>query len=444
MRVNTYVLVVAVSAVIAVTLAATMLPRPTQAELSACVCFALIGLLSHLLAYRTSTNATGSVAFIPFLSAVVLSPNVASVVVVSCTVFLVELRARRSLVKGAFNVAQYGLAASVAGLAFALFGGVSPLVERVPKSLEIVAYFIAFSAFVVINKLSVSIVVALSERTDVMSVWRRVTEGALAYDLLSLPFAYAYARAYAEMGAGWTLALSVPLLGVRQLYRTNWQLQRTSEELLQLMVKAIEARDPYTSGHSRRVAQYAVIIARSLGLRAKQVGRVYTAAMLHDVGKIHEDFAPILRKPSALTSAERVIIESHSERGAQLVATVSQLEDIVPDIRHHHERFDGTGYPSHLIGNQIPLGARVIMIADTIDAMTSDRPYRKSLGRNEVLAELKRASGSQFDGQLVLAFLQSKAVDQIFDAVERLQGRDALAATNDTAAPRIVRLIRSA
>ena len=444
MRVNTYVTAVGITSLVAVAAAALALPLPSPVEVSACVCFALIGLLSHLLAYRTSTNATGSVAFIPFLAAVVLSPNVAAVIVVGLTVFLVELRARRSLLKGAFNISQYVLAASVAVLAFSKLGGLSPLFERVPQTFELLAYFVAFGAFVVVNKLSVSIVVALSERSEIAEVWRRVTEGALLYDLLSLPFAYAYARAYAEVGAGWTLALSVPLLGVRQLYRTNWQLQRTSEELLQLMVKAIEARDPYTSGHSKRVAHYAVIIARSMGMRAKQVDRVYTAAMLHDVGKIHEDFAPILRKPSSLTPAERGVIESHSERGAQLVATVSQLEDIVPVVRHHHERFDGTGYPSRLVGEQIPIGARVIMIADTIDAMTSDRPYRAALSKEQVLAEVDRVSGTQFDPSIVEAFVKSKGVGQVFEAVARFQGTDDPGAAQKSETPRNVRLVKSA
>ena len=417
---------------------------PSSVELSACVCFGLIGLLSHLLAYRTSANASGSVAFIPFLAAIVLSPNAAAVVLVGITVLLVELRARRSLLKGTFNISQYTLAASIAVLAFSLLGGRSPLFERTLESSELTAYFIAFGAFVVINKLSVSIVVALNDRSEIAAVWRRVTQGALAYDLLSLPFAYAYARAYTEVGAGWTLALSVPLLGVRQLYRTNWQLQRTSEELLQLMVKAIEARDPYTSGHSRRVAHYAVIIARSVGLRAKQVDRVYTAAMLHDVGKIHEDFAPILRKPSSLTPAERATIESHSERGAQLVATVSQLEDIVPVVRHHHERFDGTGYPARLVATEIPIGARIIMLADTIDAMTSDRPYRLALRRDQVIAEIERVSGTQFDPNIVSSFLSGKGVSQIFDAVARFQASEENHVDGDVPTPRSVRLIRSA
>ena len=128
----------------------------------------------------------------------------------------------------------------------------------------------------------------------------------------------------------------------------------------------------------------------------------------------------VLRRLKATHPHIRVIVFSvHSERGAQLVATVSQLEDLVPIIRHHHERWDGTGYPGRVSGEAIPLGARVIMLADTIDAMTSDRPYRAALGEREVVAELTRMTGRQFDPHLCSAFLKSSAQTSLFEAVRR-------------------------
>ena len=172
------------------------------------------------------------------------------------------------------------------------------------------AYATSFLVFLGANTLLVCGAVAIVDRRPLGEVWRKRIESTLLYDLMALPFAYGYARFYADNGAGWTLALAAPLMGVRQLYRTNWQLERTNQELLQLMVKAIEARDPYTSGHSRRVAEYASIIARAVGIKPKLVDRISMAALLHDVGKIHEDFAPILRKPSALTAEERSTMES--------------------------------------------------------------------------------------------------------------------------------------
>jgi putative nucleotidyltransferase with HDIG domain len=187
------------------------------------------------------------------------------------------------------------------------------------------------------------------------------------------------------------------------MYKVNRELQAVNEELLQLMVAAIEARDPYTSGHSQRVAAYSRVVAHAAGVSARATERVATAALLHDVGKIHEEFAPILRKPGRLTDAEFAIMKSHSDKGAALVAKVSQFVDLIPAIRSHHEAWDGSGYPNGLAGERIPLWARIIAFADTIDAMTTDRPYREALNTDTVRAEIERQAGKQFDPAIAAA-----------------------------------------
>ena len=396
--------------------------RPIQqSHLEATLCFAVLAILSHVLVYKTSKGAAGSVAFIPFLAACVLSPNWVTVIAMVSSCALAELRTPKPLIKSVFNVAQVGTALACAILTFLSLGGTSPLDGAGLNTTETLAYFLGFAVFTGLNKILVSGAISLSEHSSLTSMLRSIAFANFANDLLSLPFAYAFAALFAHFGPISSLVLAVPLLVVRQLYRTNWQLERTNHELLQLMVKAIEARDPYTSGHSRRVSEYAAIISRAVNMRQRQVDRIATAALLHDVGKIYEDFAPILRKPSSLSAEERVTIESHSERGAQLVATVSQLEDLVPVIRHHHERWDGAGYPAKIAGESIPIGARVIMLADTIDAMTSDRPYRAALGKDAVILELRRVSGRQFDPILVEGFLTSPLHELLFDAVSRYQ-----------------------
>lgn len=423
MQIRTFVVLVVVLAAIALSTLTAIGPSSEPRDIFVAACFMIVGLLSQALSYRSASGAFGSIAFIPFLSLIILAPNWTSVGAIALSVTCVEIVARRRLIKAVFNAAQFVLASAFSALAYDALGGWSPLDAVVLGPRLWVPLAVCFVSFLLINRLCVAAAVAVSERSDAWSVWRKMTDGSVLYDLLSVPFAYGYARVYSDLGPGWVLALSVPLLGVRQLYRMNYQLRQSSEELLQLMVKAIEARDPYTSGHSRRVSEYATIIARAVGLRQKAVQRITTAALLHDVGKIYEDFAPILRKPTALTPEERVVMESHSERGAQLVATVSQLEDLVPVIRHHHERWDGTGYPSRIAGEAIPIGARVIMLADTIDAMTSDRPYRAALGKEVVMAELRRVASRQFDPDLVDGFLSSPLSQSLFDAVDRYQGR---------------------
>jgi putative nucleotidyltransferase with HDIG domain len=185
------------------------------------------------------------------------------------------------------------------------------------------------------------------------------------------------------------------------------------------MVKAIEARDPYTSGHSRRVAEYAGAIARDLQLSAREVDAVKRAALLHDVGKIYEEFAPLLRKEDKLTAEERIVMQTHVKRSAELVGVVSKLKGAVLEaIQHHHENYDGTGYPDGLSGEEIPIGARIIMIADTLDAMTTDRPYRKSLGFEQVVGELRKYSGRQFDPRIADVLIKSASVRRMIGASE--------------------------
>lgn len=205
------------------------------------------------------------------------------------------------------------------------------------------------------------------------------------------------------------------ILGLRLTYQSKHQLETTNKELLGLFVQTVEFRDPYTSGHSQRVSRYSKIIAEIIGLPQKEIDRISTAALLHDVGKIHEIFAPILMKPGRLTAEERAIMELHPVKSAELVAKISDLQDIVPAVRHHHENWDGTGYPSQLRGKEIPLGSRIIMFADTIDAMTTDRPYRKALGEKEVRDEFRKYRGIQFDPTICDALIDSSDFRRLFD-----------------------------
>src|SRR5690606_10766005 len=200
-----------------------------------------------------------------------------------------------------------------------------------------------------------------------------------------------------------------------------YALEKVNEELLQLMVASIEARDPYTSGHSQRVSRYARTIARLAGVNAKQLERIEVAALLHDVGKIHEEFAHILRKPGRLSDEEFAIMRLHPIRSAELVSKVTHFADIVPSVRAHHETWVGTGYPDKLAGEAIPVGARTIALADTIVAMTTSRPYRAGLTMDQVRAELVSESGRQFDPQLVAAITSPFAWAQICQEVLRAQ-----------------------
>src|SRR5262249_30487535 len=162
---------------------------------------------------------------------------------------------------------------------------------------------------------------------------------------------FSFAWVYARFGAIAAATCWVPILGLRQVYKINLELEKTNEELLELMVKSMEARDPYTSGHSRRVQHYSTLIARALGLDEREVSLAGRAALLHDVGKIHEKYGPILAKTDRLSPEEWAVIQAHPVDGANLVSTMTRLRDIVAPIKHHHENWDGTGYPLGLAGH---------------------------------------------------------------------------------------------
>lgn len=191
---------------------------------------------------------------------------------------------------------------------------------------------------------------------------------------------------------------SAKLLSYRSVSRDANQIRT-----LQRLAAALEATDPYTHGHSRRVARITCMIAKGMGLPKKRIQFLRAAAAVHDVGKLYVP-SHIINKPGKLTPEEFELVKQHSAKGSELVARLGN-RDLTAIVRHHHERVDGKGYPDGLAGTSIPLGARIIAVADTFDAMTSSRPYRDPVKHKEVLETLRRAAGTQLDSEAVQAFL---------------------------------------
>ena len=348
----------------------------------------------------TSANVRSSVAFIPLLASVLLFEHPWPMLMSGLAAFVVDAFVRRKpMVRVWFNIAQYMLAVGVGGLAYRAAGGVSGLQDFQFGLLPFVELVVTFF---IVNQGSVAFGVGSIGQMSVWESWSRIAGGSLLYDFISSSLSVLLAFLYIKLQLVGLAILVLPLFFVRHMYQMNLQVERVNRELLELMVKAIEARDPYTSGHSVRVAEYARQIARELGLNQKHVDQIRTAALLHDVGKIYEDFAPLLRKAGRLTPEERMLMQAHPVRSADLAGTIAEFRGRVQmDIRNHHENYDGTGYPDGLTGESIPIGARIIMIADTIDAMTTDRPYRKALSLQRTLEEIEKYSGRQFDPRLV-------------------------------------------
>ena len=374
-------------------------------------CFSVLGLTASSLSYRSSSNTGGSIAFLPILTCLLLVPHWAGVLGVAASLLLSELISRRAPIKIVFNTAQGLFAASVTVISYRVLGGTSLLSLT---EFRFVPYVAAIVLFFAANSLTMSGIVALQEEKNLWQLWLKRLRFTLVYDLLSIPFVFVFAYVYVHFGVVGAAIFMIPLLGARQLYKTNWQLEKTNQELLELMVAAIEARDPYTSGHSRRVADMARVISRALSLREREIERIVVAALLHDVGKIHEVFGPILSKPGKLTTEESAIMRTHPIKSEELARNVSSLKDVLPLIRHHHENWDGSGYPDGLFGAAIPLGSRIVMFADTIDAMTTDRPYRAALGETAVRKELEKFRGKQFDPKIYDTLVASPLFSVLF------------------------------
>jgi putative nucleotidyltransferase with HDIG domain len=182
-------------------------------------------------------------------------------------------------------------------------------------------------------------------------------------------------------------------------------IQRTFRETIEGLVSALEAKDKYTSGHSRRVTEYALLIARALKLPEDEIERIDRAGLLHDIGKIGIRLEA-LNKPGKITREEHEMFKDHTLVGKQILEQIHFLREIVPLVLYHHEWWDGSGYPEGIKGDKIPLGARILAIADAYDAMTSDRPYRKAMDQDEAIAEIRKYAGTQFDPSLVEIFVR--------------------------------------
>ncbi|MCG3773760.1 MAG: Cyclic di-GMP phosphodiesterase response regulator RpfG [Nitrospira sp.] len=385
---------------------------------------------------------TGSVSFLVDLGAPLLFGGFWGGVIVGSSALFSNLALRKEPIRVVFNTGQRVLSVVAAAAVYGWVGGTTPpdfLVN--PSALpfaEVVRGILAFLAgafaYFLTNSIAVSCAVAISERRPLERVWRTITLYVIGYDLsaslVCLLVAWAYLEFDSDAGAGRLVLLVVflPFVAARHVYGKLSTLQQLYGELdqayeklelalreqLEMMVKSIEARDPYTSGHSRRVSALSKAIAVDLGITGPELDEIENAALLHDVGKIHEEFAPLLKKEGRLTQDEWEIMKTHAAKSADLVGLFSRFRGPVQSaVRSHHERWDGKGYPDGMATESIPLGARIIMIADTIDAMTTDRPYRGALPFEKIVAELQKYRGSQFDPSVVDMTVNSVTVRRL-------------------------------
>ena len=385
-----------------------------------------------------SVSAVGALA-----GAALLGPRAA--LPLALTMSVVEWSARRArLHQVVFNVGTLTLASLAAAELFAVAPGGGGLAR-----VGYVAFGVAAgAAYFAVNTGLVAAAVALEGGGRASRLWReRLAWLALHYVVYG--FVAAMIRvAYGSIGI-WSLAVfSVPLFLMREaqdaylrrserasrrlreeaetirsrnltLERANRLLRERSTAAMESLSETVEARDAAAAGHSRRVQRLAVAIARELGLSAAELDVVGLAALFHDIGKLAVPDA-ILLKPAHLSDEEWELMRRHAEEGASIIDRLGFLSDAVPAIRHHHERYDGSGYPGRLAGEEIPLGARIVHVADAFDSMLSGRAYSRARTLEDALAELRRHAGTQFCPRCV-------------SALERLAARGELEAVRSAA-----------
>jgi len=208
---------------------------------------------------------------------------------------------------------------------------------------------------------------------------------------------------------------------VTELREKNIVLEKAAKEIRQLndglldtLAEIIDLRDPYVLGHSKRVTNYATMIAEKMGLNPKQVELIRKGSLLHDIGKLGISM-DILGKPARLSHQEYEEVKQHSEIGARVLEMNPSLRMLLPIVRHHHEFYSGQGFPDGLAGHQIPIEARIVSVADAMDAMASDRPYRKARSKQYIIDEIKKFAGTQFDPKIVeqaVRLLESEEIKQ--------------------------------
>jgi putative nucleotidyltransferase with HDIG domain len=337
-------------------------------------------------------------AALDFASLIILGPVYTAWLDLISTFITQGLVLRKPIVRVVFNAAQYCVTTFVAGFAFSAAGG------RVGELLvpgDIPALLVCAGAFFATNSVLVSLVIGVTTGPGPWVVWKRTYLTGILHHLSFIALGALLAVVYFGAGPWGVLLLGIPLLLARHSFKQYVEIREDLKDFVRALAEVLEEIDPYTRQHSRRVASYAVQLARGLRIPEREVDELEYAALVHDLGKIAPQHQHLLRKRGRLSEEEQRTMRTHPGAGAEIVAKVRALRRAAEIIRTHHERPDGRGYPFGLKSEDVPIGARVLNVADAFDAMTSDRPYRRALSVAAAVSELKAGAGTQFDGAVV-------------------------------------------
>ena len=366
--------------------------------------FGVLFLLAEL-APITFAHGSYSVSYVLVIASLIAVGPAAAAIAAAFTALDMSVRHRPDwLGRMLFNGAQFALSSALAGAVYVALGGPIGSLNAGNFATLLLPLVVASLVFFVANTLLVSIMVVLVRGVPFREVWSvnvgSVIGSTFAFGVLGVLLS----SLYLQMGFPAVVFVLVPLLVARRALQAAAEMDDAYEATVRALVTAIEAKDAYTRGHAERVSRLSVMVARELGLSEPKVRVLRHAALMHDVGKLVVSHA-VLTKPGKLTEEEFEHMKAHPEFGVEVIQEVDFLRggEAINAVRHHHERLDGRGYPDGLFGDEIPLTARIVMVADAFDSMTSTRSYRPAMMVEKALNELRRCSATQFDPMCVNA-----------------------------------------
>ncbi len=362
--------------------------------------FLVIIILADLFPVTLPHGGKVSVSFATIAASILLFQPLI-VILISVTLELFLLIKEDERIKHLFNVLQYTVSTGVAALTYRVL---SPSIADFSIS-HIPAFILAIVTIFLLNTTLVTLILAFTKKDNPYAIWLINLKWATPTFISMVPLGALIAVIYINIGFWGLVLFLLPLVIARHSFQSYINMRETFLDTIKSLSLAIDAKDPYTKGHSSRVADYVTSMARELKWPEDRTEFLHYIALIHDVGKvtISED---ILKKDSLLTKEEYDIMKNHSVEGSEVIKEVKYFSVGSSIIRHHHERWDGSGYPDQIKGEDIPEGARILAVADAFDAMTTDRPYRKALEPEAALKEIQECAGTQFDPKIVEAFVQ--------------------------------------
>jgi putative nucleotidyltransferase with HDIG domain len=410
-RLSAYIMLVGAASLASLALPPTWTVSPSD-WFPAIVVLTLISAALEFLTVPLPSGGTFSMATVSHVATVLLVPAPFAAISIGLSVLAEGIVRRVPLQKTVFNVGGMILTASLASFAMGLVGVVWHVRGAGATELTLLSPLVAVGlTYFLVNALLLGSVFSIVERRPLLSVLRNTERSTLLGEVATTAIGAQFALMWI-IEPVLVVILAAPAFVIARSFDHVRRLTTETRDAVRSLAEIVDHRDATTYHHSSRVAANAARLARALELSDDDVGLIEQAAAVHDLGKIGVPDR-VLLKPGPLTAPEEHLMHQHTELGSLILTRFELFRPGADIVRHHHERWDGAGYPDGLVGEAIPLGARIVAVVDAFDAMTSDRPYRAALSAEEAARRIAEGAGSQWDPRIAAAFLALEGADAV-------------------------------